>query len=475
MTTITPEAKTGLQKGTNWWGAFVIGLAGTILVTGIAPYAVQGMGATAIWAIGINTIFGLVLCLCLAELACMWPHRTGGIPSYTAASFEPLVGTTVARHLGGLSGWSYWLGWFPVAPINMILMSAYLSSLFGIPQGGTIHLFGSFGAPISTTVLLISFAGLLVIYIPCYFGVKLGAGFATVLGVASMVPADPAGDPPAVQDRLLPLVERRRVPRAQGRRRQLHLHHRLDVPDHLERDRDGGGSLLRGGVPQRPARREDRDDRRGHLRDAHLHPHPAGLRRRARRRADHRGPAHPVHGLQLRDLRPRLLDQVVHRPAADPRPAAQRAERDHGHRPLALPGVGRRHAAPLVRQDQRARRAGQGDGVQRRRVDGRGAFRQPGPHLHFLQRRLPVLLRDVAGRLLRLPAAPSGDRAAAPPAWLRQVPRACDLRFLGGGLLLRRLERAEHRGRPELRPRPVHTRPGDHGDVLPAVPLAQAR
>ena len=35
----------GLTKGTNWWGAFVIGLAGTILVTGIAPYVVQGTGA----------------------------------------------------------------------------------------------------------------------------------------------------------------------------------------------------------------------------------------------------------------------------------------------------------------------------------------------------------------------------------------------------------------------------------------------
>ena len=51
---VTTEPQGGLQKGTNWWGAFVIGLAGTILVTGIAPYAVQGMGASAIWAIGIK-------------------------------------------------------------------------------------------------------------------------------------------------------------------------------------------------------------------------------------------------------------------------------------------------------------------------------------------------------------------------------------------------------------------------------------
>ena len=202
---VTTEPRAGLQKGTNWWGAFVIGLAGTILVTGIAPYAVQGMGASAIWAIGVNTVFGLVLCLCLAELACMWPDRAGGIPSYASASFEPLVGPKVAKHIGGLSGWSYWLGWFPVAPINMILTAAYLSSLFSIPQGGTIHLFGSYGAPISTTVLLISFIGLLAIYVPCYFGVKLGATFPEVAAlVPTLRPYRGAEDGSWVIERLAP-------------------------------------------------------------------------------------------------------------------------------------------------------------------------------------------------------------------------------------------------------------------------------
>jgi len=35
----------GLNRHTNWWGAFVIGLAGTILVTGIAPVMVTTLGA----------------------------------------------------------------------------------------------------------------------------------------------------------------------------------------------------------------------------------------------------------------------------------------------------------------------------------------------------------------------------------------------------------------------------------------------
>ena len=87
-------AEKGLAKGTNWWGAFVIGLAGTILVTGIAPYVVQGTGALGILLMGVMTIAGCFLCFCLAELATMWPDRTGGIPSYATESFRPLVGNT---------------------------------------------------------------------------------------------------------------------------------------------------------------------------------------------------------------------------------------------------------------------------------------------------------------------------------------------------------------------------------------------
>ena len=127
----------GLAKGTNWWGAFVIGLAGTILVTGIAPYVVQGTGALGIILIGVMTIAGCFLCLCLAELASIWPDRTGGIPGYATESFRPLVGDTVARHIGGTSGWAYWLGWFPVAPINVILTASYLAVLFNFSPGHT--------------------------------------------------------------------------------------------------------------------------------------------------------------------------------------------------------------------------------------------------------------------------------------------------------------------------------------------------
>jgi amino acid transporter len=181
------EIETSLERGTNWWGAFVIGLAGTILVTGIVPFAVQSMGAAAIPAIALIVVIGMILCLCMAELAAMLPHRTGGLPSFAYDAFKPL-GETTAKHIGGVSGWGYWLGWFPVAPINMILAASYIAVLFHIPLGRALLPLGHVGTPINVGVLAITVVVLLAMYVPCYLGIRLGATFATILGVVSMVP-----------------------------------------------------------------------------------------------------------------------------------------------------------------------------------------------------------------------------------------------------------------------------------------------
>ena len=179
-----PKTHTSLPKRTNWWGAFVIGLAGTILVTGVAPFAVQSMGAASIPVFLLVSGAGLVLCLSLAELSAMMPDRTGGLPSYAFETYKTF-GPGVARHMGGISAWSYGLGWFPVAPLNMILAAKYIAVLWKIPLG---RAFMPISAPINLNVLILSIVGLLILFIPCYLGIRLGAGFATVLGIVSMVP-----------------------------------------------------------------------------------------------------------------------------------------------------------------------------------------------------------------------------------------------------------------------------------------------
>src|SRR3954465_600402 len=174
----------GLAQETNWWGAFVVGLAGTILVTGIAPVMVTSLGAAAIPLIIFITITGYLLCLLLAELSAMMPERAGGAPSYAYPAYKEKW-PRAAKHINGVTAWMYWLGWFPVAPLNMILASFYLCDRFhlNVTSGFT---------PINTFIawwtLAIAIIGILLFFIPAYLGIRIGAAFATVLGLLAMTP-----------------------------------------------------------------------------------------------------------------------------------------------------------------------------------------------------------------------------------------------------------------------------------------------
>src|SRR5437588_13093977 len=158
----------GLPKTGTWWSAFVIGLAGTILVTGIAPVMVTQLGAASVPVIVIITISGYLVCLLLAELSAMMPDRTGGLPSYAYPAFKERW-PRFAEHVNGFSAWAYWLGWFPVAPLNMILASFYIVDRFKLnaTAGFTpIHTF------IAWWTLGISIVGILLLAIPAVTGLR---------------------------------------------------------------------------------------------------------------------------------------------------------------------------------------------------------------------------------------------------------------------------------------------------------------
>lgn len=174
----------GLAQETNWWGAFVIGLAGTILVTGIAPVMVTSLGAASIPLIVVITAMGWLLCLLLAELSAMMPERTGGAPSYVYPAFKQRW-PRFAKHANGMASWMYWLGWFPVAPLNMILASFYICDRFGLNTDSGFTPINTF---IAWWTLAIAFVGILLFFIPAYLGIRIGTAFATVLGLVSMIP-----------------------------------------------------------------------------------------------------------------------------------------------------------------------------------------------------------------------------------------------------------------------------------------------
>jgi amino acid transporter len=173
----------GLPKTTNWWGAFVIGLAGTILVTGIAPVMVTDLGAASVPVIVFICFTGYLVCLLLAELSAMMPDRSGGLPSYAYPAYKDRW-PRFAEHVNGFTAWAYWLGWFPVAPLNMILASFYIVDRFHLSTAG----FTPIDTPIAWWTVGISVVGLVLLAIPAIRGLRFGTVFATALALLSMIP-----------------------------------------------------------------------------------------------------------------------------------------------------------------------------------------------------------------------------------------------------------------------------------------------
>lgn len=177
-----------LAKDTNWWGAFVIGLSGTVLILPLVPYTTFLFGPFQVALYLGLTAIGVFLCYCLAELATSMPDKTGGLPAYAFETFKPW-GKGASTHIGGVSSWGYWLGWFAVAPINVLIAASIIISLFGLGAGVAFDPFGpSIGAATSSTPIIVGAILLIAAFIPCWLGIRLGARFATILGVSCMVP-----------------------------------------------------------------------------------------------------------------------------------------------------------------------------------------------------------------------------------------------------------------------------------------------
>src|SRR5438128_9275996 len=184
---LTDYVKGDLSKDTNWWGAFVVGLAGTILVTGVTGPVIAGLGGAAIPNFVFWTLTGWLLCLFIAELAAMLPDRTGGAPAYAYYAFKDRL-PKAYPHINGITNWMYWIGWMPVMAVNMLLTGAHLPVLFGFTDSThTIQLFSN-SVPVSYFTLIVGAGLSLLLFIPAWLGIRIGTGFATAPGIPSVAP-----------------------------------------------------------------------------------------------------------------------------------------------------------------------------------------------------------------------------------------------------------------------------------------------
>jgi amino acid transporter len=163
-----------LVKGLRWWDGFILALAVPVfLFPDLGTSAVQlGVVATvAVWS--LSALMGALQSNLYAELALMFPHKTGSMPSYAREAYDrytPLVGPVVA--------WGYWFGWCVVLAINGILVGTYVRA--NVP--GLQHTDPVLFPKIVGTALIVVLMGL------DYLGVRTGRKVRYALGFFTLVP-----------------------------------------------------------------------------------------------------------------------------------------------------------------------------------------------------------------------------------------------------------------------------------------------
>ena len=119
----------GLHRTINWTGAFWVaaGVPALVLfsIGGIA--GTVGIPAFAVWA--VSMVFGFIQAFTYAEIAGLFPNKSGGASVYGAAAW-----LKYGKLLAPLSVWCNWLAWTPVLSLGCSIAAAYiLNALAPIP------------------------------------------------------------------------------------------------------------------------------------------------------------------------------------------------------------------------------------------------------------------------------------------------------------------------------------------------------
>jgi len=115
-----------LHRSINWTGAFWVasGVPALVLFSMGAIAATVGKPAWLVWVISIS--FGFIQAFTYAEIAGLFPHKTGGASVYGAVAW-----VNYSKLVAPLSIWCNWVAWGPVLAIGSGLAAGYiLTALF---------------------------------------------------------------------------------------------------------------------------------------------------------------------------------------------------------------------------------------------------------------------------------------------------------------------------------------------------------
>ncbi|MDN5858440.1 MAG: APC family permease [Pseudonocardia sp.] len=182
----------GLQRTIDWKGAFWIasGVPALVLFSIGSIAATVGTPSWAVWTVSVT--FGLIQAFTWAEIAGMYPQKSGGASVYGAMAWMPY-----SKFIAPMSVWCNWLAWSPVLAIGSGLGAGYLlTALF--PADAAINTWslslvdlGGLKEGLELRVnaqFVIAAAFLLLVFVLQHHGVLRAARVQTIIGIAVLVP-----------------------------------------------------------------------------------------------------------------------------------------------------------------------------------------------------------------------------------------------------------------------------------------------
>jgi amino acid transporter len=127
ITAASPAEGAGLKRGISWTGAFWIasGVPALVLFSIGSIGAKVGGPSWIVWAVSIG--FGFIQAFSYAEIAGLFPHKSGGASVYGAIAW-----VRYSKLFAPLSVWCNWLAWSPVLALGTSLAAGnILYAIFG--------------------------------------------------------------------------------------------------------------------------------------------------------------------------------------------------------------------------------------------------------------------------------------------------------------------------------------------------------
>jgi amino acid transporter len=170
-----------LLKAMSWWDGFVVALANPgFLIAALGPSigALGTTGAFVLWTISI--CLGALQNNIHAELACMFPNKSGGVALYAHEAWRKYL-----TFIGPLATFGYWIGWSVVLSINGLVAGTLIQAEFfsGSDWSGSAAGFDFTLPTILGAVLIV------VVWLFNIYGVRPAVWFGYVTGALLCIPA----------------------------------------------------------------------------------------------------------------------------------------------------------------------------------------------------------------------------------------------------------------------------------------------